>query len=298
MSQYEEFYDNERIEKDTFRSMRELSKYSKILSKENNIFIFIKKIIQIKLKSSKSFFKISSLLDTLPEENISFAFYIEEKSTQKEAKANNITNNKEEINNKSKIKPKSPKNNEKMKKNSIYLIDNIDTGFSEEMYKKGNIIGYNHDLFKNIWIYLYKFCFVFSLILFIGFIIYSIISLSENKYYILGCNVFTLINLFIIIYGSYCGNKKIESKKKLNFRKENIILLCFIYLSAICGILWIYIYTKKENELKLYILVCIETFLGLEDIISVVLIYLNVKMFEFYAEYSDKAEEGISLVDI
>ena len=35
MSQYEEFYDNERIEKDTFRSMRELSKNSKILSKEN-----------------------------------------------------------------------------------------------------------------------------------------------------------------------------------------------------------------------------------------------------------------------
>ena len=67
---------------------------------------------------------------------------------------------------------------------------------------------------------------------------------------------------------------------------------------AICGILWIYIYKKKENELKLYILVCIETFLGLEDIVSIVLIYSNVKMFEFYADYSDKTEEGISLVDI
>ena len=34
MSQFDEIYDNERIEKDTFRSMRELSKYTKILSKE------------------------------------------------------------------------------------------------------------------------------------------------------------------------------------------------------------------------------------------------------------------------
>ena len=185
-------------------------------------------------------------MDTLPEENISFTFYIEEKNTQKEA--NNITNNKEEINNKRKSKPKSSKNNEKLKKNNKYLIDNIDTCFSEEMYKKGNIIGYNHYLFKNIWIYLYKFCFVFSLILFIGFIIYSIISLSENKYYTLGFNVFTLINLFIIIYGFYCGNKKIESKKQLNFRKENIILLCFINLLLFVEYYgFIFIKKKKMN---------------------------------------------------
>ena len=80
MSQLNEIYDNERIEKDTFRSMRELTKYSKILSKGNNLFIIIKKNFHLlKFISAKSLFKISMLLDSLPEENVSFTFYIEEK---------------------------------------------------------------------------------------------------------------------------------------------------------------------------------------------------------------------------
>ena len=290
MSQYEEIYENERIEKDTFRSMRELSKYTKILSKENNIFILIKNFHQIKLKSSKSFFKISSLLDTLPEENISFTFYIEEKSTPREM--SNILINKEVTN------KKIQKKNKKEKKNYIYLIDNIDTCFSEEMYKKGNIIGYNYNLFKKIWIYLYKFCFIFSLILFFGFIIYSIISLSENIFCIFFNNILTLISLCIIIYASYSGNKKIESRNKINFENENISLFCFLFLNAICEIFWIYIYAKNEYGLTLCKLVCIGSLLVIVDLISITLIYFNVKIYVFYFEYSEKAEEGISLVDI
>ena len=115
MSQFDEINDYERIEKDTFRSMRELSKYTKILSKENNLFVAIKKKLhQIKLFSSKSLFKISLLLDTLPEENVSFTYYTEEINDENDINNNIIIDNKI---------GKNKNKKKKMKNEDIYIID-------------------------------------------------------------------------------------------------------------------------------------------------------------------------------
>ena len=293
MSQFDEIYENERIEKDTFRSMRELSKYTKILSKENNLFVTIKKKLQqIKLISSKSLFKISLLLDTLPEENVSFTFYTEEKNEE-----NNINNGNIIINNIDNNKKNIKKQN---KKDGIYIIQNIKNSAIEDIYKKGkgNIIGYNPNLFQLIWKYLNLTNIIISSISFISFCAYSLISLSRKKYYLLFSNVITIFSLCLCIFASNSGYKKIKGKKKVNFRRENIMFVCFLHLDVFCGIFWIFVFTKKEIELELYELIKVESVLGLIDIISAVLIWLNIKMIEFYKEYAKLNEEGTPLVEI
>jgi len=291
ISLLDEIYDNEKIEKDTFRSMRELSKFTKILSKGNNLYVIIKKKLnQIKLSSPKSLFKISLLLDTLPEETLSFTFYKEEKNEPKDIIINNININDKKI--KKKQKPK--------KSEDIYIINNIESRLAEEIYKngKGNIIGYNYYLFKLIWKYIYLLGLIISLISFVAFIIFSTISILNKEYYILFGNIITLITLCLSIIACRDGYKKINSKRKINFRLENVILICFLNLSAFCGIFWIYAYTKNKIELELIILVSIEIILCLLDIISLIIIWLNIKMTHFYEEYSTLYEVGTSLDEI
>ena len=291
ISLLDEIYDNEKIEKDTFRSMRELSKFTKILSKGNNLYVIIKKKLhQIKLSSPKSLFKISLLLDTLPEETLSFTFYKEEKNEPKDIILNNININDKKI--KKKQKPK--------KSEDIYIINNIESRLAEEIYKngKGNIIGYNYYLFKLIWKYIYLLGLIISLISFVAFIIFSTISILNKEYYILFGNIITLITLCLSIIACRDGFKKINSKRRINFRLENVILICFLNLSAFCGIFWIYAYTKNKIELELIILVSIEIILCFLDIISLMIIWLNIKMTHFYEEYSTLYEVGTSLDEI
>ena len=293
MSQFDEIYDNERIEKDTFRSMRELSKYTKILSKENNIFVTIKKKLQqIKLLSSKSLFKISILLDTLPEENVSFTFYTEEKN--EENKDNIIINNFDS--NKKDIKKKNNKN----KKDGVYIIQNIKNYVVEDLYKtgKGKIISHNPNLFLLIWKYLYLINIILSSISFISFCAYALIAISGKEYYLFFSNVITVFSLCFCIFASNSGYKKIKGKRKVNFRRENIIFICFIHLNVFCGIFWIFAFTKKEGDLEFYVLIIIEIVLGLIDVICAILIWLNIKMVEFYKEYEKLNEEGTLLVEV
>ena len=294
MSQLNEIYDNERIEKDTFRSMRELSKYSKILSKDNNLFVIIKKAYhQIKLSSSKSLFKISLLLDTLPEETVSFTFYTEEKADENIKTNDNIIINNINKDNKKAIKRKKVTE-------SFYILDKIENNKAEEIYNKGkgNIIGYNYNLFMLIWKYLYLINLIISLISIISFSVYSLNSLLRKEYFILFSNIITAFSLCLSIFASNSGYKKIKSKKKVNFRLENIILICFLHTNAFCGIFWIYIFHKNETEDQLYVILAIEIILGFIEIICSILIWLNIQMMEFYRAYYDLKDEGIPLVEV
>ena len=292
MSQLDEINDYERIEKDTFRSMRELSKYTKILSKENNLFVAIKKKLhQIKLFSSKSLFKISLLLDTLPEENVSFTYYTEEINEENDINNNIIIDNKI---------GKNKNKKKKMKNEDIYIIDNIKNNFAEEMNKKGkvNIIGYNYNLFKSLWKYLYILNLIISVMCFISFSAYSLYALINEEYYLFYSNIITILSLCLNVFASNSGYKKIRNKKKVNFRMENIIFICLIHLNIFSQIFWIYIFNKKINEINLNTLLIIEIILGLTDIICALLIWLNIKIVEFIKEYSRLNDEGIPLVEI
>lgn len=76
--------EKEKQEEDTYKSMKELSKYSKILSEQNNLSVIFKNSQPIKLKNSNSLLRISILIGNLPEENVCFTFYANEDEEQSE----------------------------------------------------------------------------------------------------------------------------------------------------------------------------------------------------------------------
>jgi hypothetical protein len=225
------------------------------------------------------------LVGNLPEENVSFTFYDEEEDEQSENK-----NSKKNILRASK-KPKPIKTN-------IYFTNKIKDSVAQEIYKNGNIIGYNHSLFRTVWINLYKFTLMISSIGLIALFIYSMIIIKEQKYLILGADGLSLISLILMIYTSISGNNKMQSKRKVNFRKENWLLLSFILMDISCLVYWGYLKSDKSIGLYLFILICAYFIFGLLLIMSILLIYLNIKMIEFYKEYHKNIEEGTLLIEV
>ena len=297
MSEYEEIFDKEKIENDKYKSMKELSKYTKLLNKQGNLSFISKNNQQIKLRNPKSLFKISMLLGNLPEENVSFTFYAEEEDEQSEennSKKNikklraSQNQNKDEI--ETEFKLKDPK--------SIYFTDKIKDSVAQEIYKNGNIVGYDHNLFKKIWKNLYIVTLFISSISLTGISFYSMIVLKEQKYLILGADVLSILSLILMIIISSSGNNKMKMKKRVNFKRENGMLSIFLLLSAVCMGFWGYLYSNKSVGLYLYILVFAYIIFGLLFLFSTVLIYLNNKMVDFYNEYYKIAEEGTLLVEV
>ena len=92
-----------------------------------------------------------------------------------------IVSNKKNI----KISPKKDKEQSKVKdidndKNendskSVYLKDKIKPVYAQEIYNNGNIIGWNHSLFKSVWINLYRTSLMISVISLIAAGFYSVI---------------------------------------------------------------------------------------------------------------------------
>ena len=232
--------EKEKQEEDIYKSMRELSKYSKILSEQNNLSVIFKNSQPIKLRNSKSLFRISLLIGNLPEENVCFTFYANEDEEQSEdvekgsKKSIVIVSNKNNI----KISPKNDKEqskindidndqNEKDSK-SVYLNDKIKPVYAQEIYNNGNIIGYNHSLFKRVWTNLYRTSLIISAISLIAGGIYSFISYKDNKYDILKANILNCISLILMVFISFSGNSKISSKKR-SILKWKILFCQFLF---------------------------------------------------------------------
>ena len=234
--EYDEIYDEEKIEKDNYKSMRELSKYTKILEKEDNLSFILKNHHEIKVYNSKSLYKISMLLGNLPEENVSFTFYAEEEDEQSEEKSSkkNIlkTPRKSFIKIKNESQKKENKKENKVKEeksNDIYLLDKINEQSALEVYKNGNIIGYDPELFKKIWKNLYIVTLLISSIGLIGLLIYSQKIFEEKNYLIWGAAGLNFISLCLMIIISISGNNKMKSKKKLISTKRMCYYLFLYY---------------------------------------------------------------------
>ena len=301
--EYDEIYDEEKIEKDNYKSMRELSKYTKILEKEDNLSFILKNHHEIKVYNSKSLYKISMLLGNLPEENVSFTFYAEEEDEQSEEKSSkkNIlkTPRKSFIKIKNESQKKENKKENKVKEeksNDIYLLDKINEQSALEVYKNGNIIGYDPELFKKIWKNLYIVTLLISSIGLIGLLIYSQKIFEEKNYLIWGAAGLNFISLCLMIIISISGNNKMKSKKKVNFNKENVLLFIFILLGTSCISYWIYL--SKENSGLNIISMGSYIIFGFLLLMSFVLLYLNRKMIDFYKEYHKIAEEGTLLIEV
>jgi hypothetical protein len=302
--------EKEKQEEDTYKSMRELSKYSKILSEQNNLSIIFKNSQPIKLRNSNSLLRISLLIGNLPEENVCFTFYANEDEEQSDDVEKNskksivIVSNKKNI----KISPKKDKEQSKVKdidndKNendskSVYLKDKIKPVYAQEIYNNGNIIGCNHSLFKSVWINLYRISLMISVISLIAAGFYSVISYKEKKYDILKANILSFISLILMAFISFSGNSKMLSIKKVDFKMENTLLPIFVLISIISLVYWTLLFRNKNIGLNLYIFVGIDIILGLLILISFCLVYLNIKMVDFYKRYYKMVEEGTLLTEV
>ena len=299
--EYYEIIDDEKIEKDNFKSIKELTKYTKILSKGNNLLFVLNNHQEIRMKSSKTLFKISMLIGNLPEENVSFTIYIDQ--DQEDEQSEEKTSKKDILHSKKKLPISSPSKKEEEKKDkpsspsSFYLPDDIKESQALEIYKKGNIIGYNHGLFKKIWKNLYIITLLTSSSNFITLLVYSYIIITEQNYVTLGLDVLSLLTLGLMIFTSASGHKKLNSKKKVNFTRENWLLSIFILMGISCmgygGYLYMY---KIKNTLKLAF-IYVNGIFGLLILTSFALICLNIKMMNFYKEYYELTE-GNLLVEV
>ena len=302
--------EKEKQEEDTYKSMRELSKFSKILSEQNNLSVIFKNSQPIKLRNSKSLLRISLFIGNLPEENVCFTFYANEDEEQSDDVEKNskksivIVSNKKNI----KISPKKDKEQSKVKdidndKNendskSVYLKDKIKPVYAQEIYNNGNIIGCNHSLFKSVWINLYRISLMISVISLIAAGFYSVISYKEKKYDILKANILSFISLILMAFISFSGNSKMSSIKKVDFKMENTLLPIFVLISIISLVYWTLLFRNKNIGLNLYIFVGIDIILGLLILISFCLVYLNIKMVDFYKRYYKMVEEGTLLTEV
>ena len=299
---------NEVIEGDYQESLQKLAAYSNILDKDGNLFIRTKRGNNlINLISNLSYYRICSLGGMYPEENVLFTLYSIRSGSESENEDNKkgidklkerlIDDNQKKDN---KLRSKKPKKenieNKKDKENedSVILLDEVKSSVQMELNKEGNTIGNNFELYKTTWRNLYKWLLIFPLIILFGLFYFIYI----DSYDFTLAELISLILVIIIGITSMSGNAKMLSKKRVNFRKENLLLCLIIALS-------IYIIictnTNKFEKTAYKFLSQYKAFVHILFIslilLCLVLIYLNKKMISFHKKYSKIVESGALLSD-
>ena len=69
-------------------------------------------------------------------------------------------------------------------------------------------------------------------------------------------------------------------------------------MSVLCLGFWTYLYNKLTLGLYLFIIIGVYFVFGILLLISLVLIYLNIKMIDFYKEYHKMIEDGTLLIEV
>ena len=314
-----EVIDNEIIDNDSKR----FELYSNILDKDNNISIHFRRPRRlIKLSSNGSLFRICSLSQTVPEENVLYSLYADVNAEESEEEDENQNPNKKGIDKlkerlhegsfdntnlmrrSTKLKERRSKKNLETLKNknkenegedddSVLIVDDIKSSINNDLNLEGYTIGNNHEFYKGTWRNLYKFLLLFALVILLG-LAYFIFKESYD-YSIAEFMCFGLV--IIICITSISGNAKMLSRKKVNFKLENILLVLIILIGVyILGCT----YTNKFGMVANQFLSQYYAFVYFVFILLIafcfLLIFLNIKMVEFYRVYSKKII-GISLID-
>ena len=314
-----EVIDNEIIDNDSKR----FELYSNILDKDNNISIHFRRPRRlIKLSSNVSLFRICSLCQTVPEENVLYSLYADVNDEESEEEDDNQNPNKKGIDklkerlhegnfdntdlmrrstklmerrskkNLDTLKSKD-KENEGEDGDSVLIVDNIKSSINNDLNLEGYTIGNNYEFYKGTWRNLYKFLLVFALVILLG-LAYFIFKESYD-YSIAEFICFGLV--IITCFTSISGNAKMLSRKKVNFKLENILLVLIILVGVyILGCT----YTNKFGMVANQFLSQFYAFVYFIFILLIafcfLLIFLNIKMVEYYRAYSKKIK-GTSLID-
>ena len=319
LQEYKEIIDNEIIDNDSKR----FELYSNILDNDNNISIHFRKPRRlIKLSSNVSLFRICSLCQTVPEENVLYSLYADVIDDESEEEVENQDQNKKGIDKlkerlhegsfdntalmrrSTKLKERRSKKNletlnAKDKENegedgdSVLIVDDIKSSINNDLNLEGYTFGNNHEFYKGTWRNLYKFLLLFALIILLGlsyFIFKGSYDYSIAEFICFGLVIITCIT-------SMSGNTKMFSRKKVNFKLENILLVLIVLLGVyIMGCT----YTNKFGMVANQFLSQYYAFVYIIFILLIffcfLLIFLNIKMVEFYRVYSKKIN-GISLIE-
>ena len=289
-----------------------LSLYSEILSKENNIFVLFKNNSQIPLKQAKSFIKICSLNELYPEENIYFNFYeteIDTSDTPREEKKlrSKPVKKKEEKpkkENDDKTKLNSKESNEKNVDEKeeddslVIIVDKLKPSIVEELAKEGSLIASSYSFFKTTWKNLYYLLLIFPVIIIIGLILPILPMLGGKEFDFYQIPTFPLILLSYITGVCGCSKTKLRNKK-VNFTRENSLLVLMILNIIICSLSSFFPILGKPKELFYYSSLIIElVILQVVMLLCIILTVFNAQMFNFYKTYNDKINSGILLVDM
>ena len=313
-----EVIDNEIIDNDTKR----FELYSNILDKDNNISIHFRRPRRlIKLSSNVSLFRICSLCQTVPEENVLYSLYADVNAEESDEEDENQDQNKKGIDKlkerlhegsfdntalmrrSTKLKERRPKKDletlkAKDKENeedgdSVLIVDDIKSSINNDLNFEGYTFANNHEFYKGAWRNLYKFLLIFAFVILLG-LAYFIFKESYDY----SMAEFISFGLIIIIcITSMSGNAKMFSRKKVNFKLENILLVLIILVGVyILGCT----YTNKFGMVANQFLSQYYAFVYFIFILLIafcfLLIFLNIKMVEFYRAYSKKIN-GTSLID-
>lgn len=309
--------DHEILEGENQESIKKLSEYSKILEKDGNIFIRFKKTRhRLNLISNLSYYRICTLGEIYPEENILFllyAIYSDESESDSENSSNKkgidklkerLSENDDDRKKRNRLRSqKANKNNkqnkeqiklkEKEDKDSVILLDEVKSSVQSILHKEGNSIGLNYELYKITWRNLYKWLLIFPLIILFGLFYF----IYKDSYGFSFAEILIFLLIFIICITSISGNTKMLSKKRVNFKNENYLLCLIIAFSC-----YILISTNFKVEIAAYKFLSIYStlvhfiFISL-ILLSLVLICLNKKMIKFHIRYSKILESGTLLTE-
>lgn len=305
---------NEIIEGDYQESLQKLSVYTKILEKEGNIFIRFKNKRLINLLSNLSYYRICSLGEIYPEENVLFTLYSiisDDSDTGNEDNKKGIDKLKERLldnnNNKkknTKLRSRKPKEKKKIRnkekefdnneKDSVILLDEVKSSVQLELNKEGSSIGNNYELYKVTWKNLYKWLLIFPLIILLGLFYF----IYKDEFRFSFAELISFILIVITCITSKSGNSKMLSKKRVNFKKENV-LLCLIIIFSLYIIACTN--TNKLENIAYMFLSKYKAFVHIIFIslivLSLVLLCLNKQMIDFHKRYSKILESGALLTD-
>jgi hypothetical protein len=315
---YEYIEANEIIEDDL---LQKLTDYNQILEKDQNLFIRIQNNRHhINLLSNLSYYRICTLGQIVPEENVIFTLYnlySDESESEKESNKQGIDKLKERLsenenmknklrNNKSikkmkdetkkiikNTKEKEEKNEkvEKEEKDSVIILDEIKPSL---LQKEDEYFRNHFECFVSLWKNLYKWLLLFPLFILSGLLMY----LYKDKYDFTFTEIICFIFIFVVSYTSMSGNEKMLSTRKVNFKVENALLGLTILFS-----IWMLICPNAKIEFEIsaykflrqyfYFILILFSFL---IIFCGFLIYLNIKMVNFYMRYSKNISNSM-LID-
>ena len=290
--------DKDKIKKN-LDALKKLTKYDKILTKGNNLFVKFEDGKIIPLIWTKSIFKMCKMATANPAEIVTFAHYIIEPSESENMSVSVSASASVSVSVSEREQREEEKERGKSKfspKPKIQIPKILKQGIIDDLKKKGNFIAKNPVLFKKIWMNIYKYLLIFPLIIFIGIIV-SLVSYKVK--FLSFVEILNYILTILLSTTAYIGigkfkRKSLQEWKEVNimiYIMEGITLITFLtsLFPSLGGSIAIFVYAYRFYIFLFYLI--LGSILGC-------CYYLNKEMNLFFTKYYELEQEGKLLTEV